>query len=541
VNSATQLLPFVLILFLGIGFRVYYLNEIEPDHFEFAGDSAHHYNLGQNIYRGKGPVTDFVFSYWFRCKTIPCLSDFYPPGFHYALAAFFVVFGESILSARFTSMFFGVATIILVYLLGAKIYSQRIGLLSMILLSLNRVHIQHSVAVMTDVMLTCLIVLSIYLALVASTLRSVLWSTLLWVATGLTLGMATLTKSVGIALLMTIFLYMLYLFRKEEMTLRVLSISLLVLGISFLTPLLPWAVTTYRYFGVPLYSNANFTPITTNWVRMTYETTPPALLDYIQNTPLSFILFTRLHHIYQTVRLFPYLFSFSPLIFLFVPVGFLLSKSRQLFLPTVGVVLYYALILGAAGNDEYWRERYLLPMMVLLFPIAGKAIDEILSVVRIRNLGHWVVAALSFMFLLGVAFTQVRNLRQDHSRVNALASVGAWVKSNTSSNAVIMTKFVQDVHYYTQRWTVIDPYRMAMEQSRLGSEKGNITRFEHRSVEEIDYYDVSYVLVDPEESAGATKEEILGGYRGLHLELVYEDKANSIYLYHIVARSRVDS
>ncbi|OGE19722.1 hypothetical protein A3J19_05470 [Candidatus Daviesbacteria bacterium RIFCSPLOWO2_02_FULL_41_8] len=72
------------------------------------------------------------------------IADFHPPGWFIILWFWGKVFGYSEISMRIPSVVFGVIAIFVVYLIGKKLFSKKIGLLAALLLSINPLHIYYS-------------------------------------------------------------------------------------------------------------------------------------------------------------------------------------------------------------------------------------------------------------------------------------------------------------------------------------------------------------------------------------------------------------
>ncbi len=72
------------------------------------------------------------------------IADFHPPGYFAVIWVWTRVFGISEISARLPSVIFGVLTIFLVYLIGKKLVSKEVGLISAVLLAINPLHIYYS-------------------------------------------------------------------------------------------------------------------------------------------------------------------------------------------------------------------------------------------------------------------------------------------------------------------------------------------------------------------------------------------------------------
>src|SRR5437867_234423 len=64
-------------------------------------------------------------------------ADFHPPGFFIIIWVWTKLFGIEEVSVRIPSVIFGVLTIYIVYLLGQKLHSKTLGLLSALALAIN--------------------------------------------------------------------------------------------------------------------------------------------------------------------------------------------------------------------------------------------------------------------------------------------------------------------------------------------------------------------------------------------------------------------
>lgn len=71
-------------------------------------------------------------------------ADFHPPGWFIILWVWTKLFGYSEIATRIPSVIFGVITIYVIYLIGKKMVSKNLGLITAILLSVNPLHIYYS-------------------------------------------------------------------------------------------------------------------------------------------------------------------------------------------------------------------------------------------------------------------------------------------------------------------------------------------------------------------------------------------------------------
>lgn len=90
-------------------------------------------------------------------------ADFHPPGFFIILWFWTKLFGIGEISVRVPSVIFGVLTICVVYLIGKKLHSNSLGLLTALLLSINPLHIYYSQEARMYAFATLAVAINIYL------------------------------------------------------------------------------------------------------------------------------------------------------------------------------------------------------------------------------------------------------------------------------------------------------------------------------------------------------------------------------------------
>ena len=127
----------------------------------------------------------------------------HPLLFHSALAVVFQLFGISDFVARLTAIGFGLATLLVVYRLGAEIYDNKVGLLAAMFLALMPYHLVVSRQVLLDGPLTLLTTLTLLMLVRFSNTQRARWL----YATGIALGLAFLAKETGIVFIGAIFVF----------------------------------------------------------------------------------------------------------------------------------------------------------------------------------------------------------------------------------------------------------------------------------------------------------------------------------------------
>lgn len=529
LGRAPAVIVLVIILAIGGAIRIRYLGQFDSARFEMMGDNAHHFNIAHNIAAGRGPVTDFIFAYWFRHSSIPAMSDFYPPGYHYSVAAAFLVLGESIETARTVSLLWSLVSIWALYMFACAVFGRGVGVLSAALWAFNRVEITHSVAVMAESQFNALFLLGAWMA-VLSYRASRAW---MWATTGLFIGAAALTKGLAYPLLFTAVLLLAASWLKGRHKLLHTAGMLILVSVCYALPQAYWAYQTKQYFGKPLFSHGYSVMISNDWAKSTYRTARPTLAEYLSENPGMYPLATRLRHIAKTLRALPLAVTYGIPGAFIVMLGVWLTRGKTtLFLVGTGV-LYYAFVLLAAGGDMAWRERYLLPTIAFMCVIAGGALARFTVLLpRSRPTAAW-VAVIAVTTVVAWLTLHVPFPPQDLQRTMAYERLGVWLKTNDPSRSPIMCIFVQDVYYATGHPCVMDATRYAQTLARLSLETGDPQTYARRSTEEARYYRVHYLMVDPNISQGETFEGLAANLPGLTLERVYADSEYPLWLYAI--------
>jgi 4-amino-4-deoxy-L-arabinose transferase-like glycosyltransferase len=101
------------------------------------------------------------------------------------------------LIGRVTTALIGAFNVVLLYMMGRRVYSSRVGLLSALFLTLNILHARHSHYVTVDVPMTCLATLSLWYAIQVSLTARLKYTILCAIFTGL----AIVTKAPSVVLI----------------------------------------------------------------------------------------------------------------------------------------------------------------------------------------------------------------------------------------------------------------------------------------------------------------------------------------------------
>lgn len=90
-------------------------------------------------------------------------ADFHPPGFFFILWIWTHIFGTGEVFVRLPSVIFGVLTIYVIYLIGKKIHSETLGIVSALILTTNPLHIYYSQEARMYALATLAVLINFYL------------------------------------------------------------------------------------------------------------------------------------------------------------------------------------------------------------------------------------------------------------------------------------------------------------------------------------------------------------------------------------------
>lgn len=121
-----------------------------------------------------------------------------PPLLMWLISLSYQVFGVTNFAARFFNPIFGVLALLFVYYLGKKLFNSAVGFLSVIVLGTFSTFYLFATHAMTDVLLTCLILVSLYFFVLSQDGKAATWYAPL---SGVFFGLAFLTKQSGAILI----------------------------------------------------------------------------------------------------------------------------------------------------------------------------------------------------------------------------------------------------------------------------------------------------------------------------------------------------
>ena len=186
--SRQHLLWLAAILILALALRLAWIAYAHPNPNDGRFDDTLFYDhAAQSLAAGKG------YTGFFGAQTAG-----WPPGYPLLLAGIYKVAGHDFLAPRLLNVFAGVATCLLVYLLGARVFDRRTGLVAAFLLAVFPSHIYRTTLLMTEV-LTAAVVALLALLLLRWVMRESGPSRLQAVALGVLFGAFALMRGEALA------------------------------------------------------------------------------------------------------------------------------------------------------------------------------------------------------------------------------------------------------------------------------------------------------------------------------------------------------
>ena len=520
------------ILLIGFILRLYYLFTKTGNIFQanLGGDSCYHFNVALNISQGIGPKTSFIFSYWFSHKSIPAVTDLYGPGYHYFLSLFLLIKDEFI-SLRISSIIVGMLSIVLAYLIGKKLKSKILGVISAIFICINFFHIENSTVVMRE-NFNLLLVQLFFINLFYLNQNKFLFASI-----GFIIGFTAITSGIWIVMLIILTLYVFINFQINNIK---IYFNFFIVGIFFLITIFPWAKMTHDYFGKILFNYMSFYPYVDDWGLMMSERGLPDIKNFWLNLNFKDYLekhfFWGISNLYKfSLVLFP-TFMF-PLFFTFIPIiliGTYKLKSNGYLLLSFTVLYFLALLFGSYGTKGILWSRHFMPFLATTSILMSYGLIVIyFRLKKIKILYQYLQffinkKSFKFLVLIPILITifgiHMKESFWERDSIH-FYEFGKKIQKKTSlKDRIFYANTVPDGWCVTKREIVQDPAFYKKETSS-------------RILEEAKRFDVDYLLIDVSQhiyQRGSNLNNAIKFYNKLKLKKILEDKVNGFYFYKIL-------
>jgi len=312
---------------------------------------------------------------------------------------------EIFLVGRFTTVLYGVGTVLLVYFITERMYSKKAGLLSSLFLTFTLLHVRYSRLIRPDVPMTFFITLSflcIYLIYEGGKIKDYILATIF-------AGFSIATKYTGAVLIVPIFLAHLFRGLKEKKTLlriffnkKVLLVLFLIVG-GFVVAS-PYVLWRLPYLFVTI----------TGWFEGLNKITAN------QQGEVNSWLYYIIDALHQGMGQPLEIFSLAGLIYL-------IYRHRKKDILLISFPLVYYLIMGSFLRHF---DRYILPVVPFLVIAGAVFLVEIASRISFfRSKQNFIIICLTLAIIL---FPGIRVIRYVHLMTQKGTGLEAkeWIEKN---------------------------------------------------------------------------------------------------------------
>lgn len=348
-------LIFVLALILRLGFLVFF----SPLPLE-SSDAPYYNAIAFQILRGEGFVYD---------DELKHLAP--PPLYPLFLAGIYKIFGQNYDVVRIIQAILSALTCVLIYLIAENLFNRKVGLIAALLVIIYPSFILQSTAILTETLFTFLLALAMLCLVLILQNSSINWS----LAVGISIGLATLTRSV--TLFFPILILPLMLLYKKKQSIMIAFRNFIFIVMAMFLIMSPWIFRDYlisreRGLGQEEASVAPEKMVASQEIKTSkmlirnIKTTKNSALEMISN----FYKLYRHPYALSDVTSYGYKEVFSK--FIHGQIGFkgLLPVLKQgTFWIKIGILLFYYLILitallGLIFSYKKWRK--FLPLILVI-------------------------------------------------------------------------------------------------------------------------------------------------------------------------------
>lgn len=252
----------ILAIFLGLVLRIGAWNQkANTDRLQYSTDSVQYTTIAKNLLAGNGyRGADHMLTRKGE------LTAFYAPGYPLFIAGLYAVFGESQKAILIAHILLGLLSIYLVYLLGARLYSETAGVIAAFVFGLNPQIIHYEFLLISETLFIFLVL--VIAILMVDVLNDDNSSLRQYALMGLLLGAAYLCRQT--ALILPAVFAAAVLFKYKDKGLLWVAKRLSVFAALAFLVIVPWAVRNYIVFGEFMFGTTT-APATLWWG--TYEET----------------------------------------------------------------------------------------------------------------------------------------------------------------------------------------------------------------------------------------------------------------------------
>ncbi len=401
-----------------------------------------------------------------------------PPLSYYIPAIFYCLGNGNLTVFKLFTPIFGILTVLLVFIIGKNLYNFWAGFVAAILTAGTPLFIHFSIITYAETLTAFFILLSLYTAYKAITIRSKKWIIL----AGIIFGLVIKEISFFIPIIFIVYLGLRFLTRSFDMKEFKILATIAVIGLLLYSP---WLIRNYMLFRNPVFPAF------------------PNIFGYSGLDPIGYQLFRSagykpLMDVINAFSLQVYFFF----LFFFGAWGllYLVIKHRMtdLWLLSAILVLILPIVLVSTTRDI----RYLFPIIpILALPISFVFIEMYNSISQFAK--YYKIAAILIVLL--VSIFSLYHIVNESKRMDegirhmqlGLGEAFKWIEENAPEDAVIMDLWTPNLVYSTDRVGVFPHAFHAGELWEFWklSEQDALKLLEKH---EIDYVQVERVLFQPE-------------------------------------------
>ncbi len=444
------------------------------NHADYADNAV----VAHNLVRGNGFTVDYVAQFYRDWPTLRHPADTWPPLQPLLIALSFALFGVSVAAAKLPNLLIMVGLLVLLYRVGASLWSPRVGLLAALILALNPALFDGVIYPLNDTAFTllafgCVVLLTESsvedrrepLRGSATTQPLTPYALRLTTLLGLLAGLLVLSKPSGALLLAGGGAWAVWRGWRAG-ALRATLVGGTLAAAVALAVWLPWGVRNQLTFGVPFYSTEahdawilefrDWENIYTVYAGRRELPHPRLLVGYGFDAVTGKIAqqFKEVWTDLQEGAILPW--PMLPLALLGVWTA--RDRRQRALVATLAAasILYTLFILG------YWHyERrytlFLLPWGALLGAAGLWWAHDRLAEARSRALAGLATLAILGL-LLAPQWAALRDAWPADLRTPNSVIMAEWVRDNTPGGTVVMTRNPWEFSFHSERQSVMIPY-----------------------------------------------------------------------------------
>ncbi|MGN6673947.1 MAG: glycosyltransferase family 39 protein [Thermomicrobiales bacterium] len=435
------------------------------NHADYADNAV----VARNLVRGQGFTVDYIAQFYRAWPAPHHPADTWPPLQPLMIAASFAIFGVSVGTAKLPNLVVMVALLWLVFRVGRRLWSPRVGLLAAVILAANPDLFEGVVYPLNDVAFTLLSFgcLALLWRVVSADrdgpqgLWRVRWA---WALLGVLGGLLILCKPSGAVILAGGAVWALWTAWRGGV-LRSVAVGGAIAAVVAALVWLPWGIRNLLVFGVPFYSTESYDAWILgyqNWevIYRAYAGRlplphPRLLVGYGFDTVSGKIL-TQFRDAWGDLK-GGVILPASTLL----PVigGLLVFAGRRrwsIFGCLAAATVPYALFVLVYWHYESRYTLYLLPWGALLAGAGLCWLADRLAAARGQARATLVLIAALVIILAPQVATLADDWQSD-LRTPSSVVVADWIRANTPASAIIMTRNPWELSFHSDRQAVMIP------------------------------------------------------------------------------------